>query len=537
MSKTPENDSAPKEPSIEQEVEQGAQSSEVTATEIVKAPPSALRKLLTAVIAWLIIRLTPVWNEVKRLSLPVLMRFWELLKKLAASRLGRFVTMQAQKYWQKFTATQAGKWAVAYYIERDAKIRERVAEWKEIYRKLTSPPPDPLMAAMMMTDEPIDMVDDVTESRSRVFNFIVTFVGIFVLWASFAELDESVRAEGSIVPPSSVQLVQNRLPGSVVSIETKLGQHVEKGQVLFKLEDEDVTANFDENEITRIASLAMKARLTAEVEGAEEVNFPRWIETAAPQVASAERDVFKRRLKALGARLTSIERRIENHEERIGILKPLVEAGHEARLTLVDAQGQLNYAVDEREALLAEFRADAAGRLAEVNLESEHAGAREDALIAKVANAEVRAPTSGTVSAVHIKTVGAVVQGGTVMAEIVPDEKNVLVRARLLAEDITDVDIGQIAQVSLAAYDVSRYGTLEGRIQRVAQNTTQEEGMPPYYETIIEVPEPRFSKSEVDLIIIPGSPVVVDIIGNKRTVMSYILTPLNKAAGRAFREK
>ena len=77
-----------------------------------------------------------------------------------------------------------------------------------------------------------------------------------------------------MVPPSSVQLVQNRLPGSVITIEVKLGEHVDQGQVLFKLEDEDVIANFDDNEITRLASLAMKARLAAEVDGLEQVQFP-----------------------------------------------------------------------------------------------------------------------------------------------------------------------------------------------------------------------------------------------------------------------
>ncbi|MGC6472383.1 MAG: hypothetical protein ACON4W_05870 [Parvibaculales bacterium] len=85
--------------------------------------------------------------------------------------------------------------------------------------------------------------------------------------------------------------------------------------------------------------------------------------------------------------------------------------------------------------------------------------------------------------------------------------------------------------------DVSRHGTLEGHVQKIAQNTTQEENLPPYYQTMIEINNPRFSKSEEEMEIVPGSPVMVDIIGNKRTIMSYILTPLERAAGRAFREK
>jgi hypothetical protein len=86
----------------------------------------------------------------------------------------------------------------------------------DIYRKLTSPPPDPLMAAMMMQNVEIDIDEDPTELHgNKLFTMIGAFFVIMVLWAALTELDEVVRAEGTIVPPSSVQLVQNRLPGSV----------------------------------------------------------------------------------------------------------------------------------------------------------------------------------------------------------------------------------------------------------------------------------------------------------------------------------
>ncbi|MGC6534439.1 MAG: HlyD family efflux transporter periplasmic adaptor subunit [Parvibaculales bacterium] len=251
-----------------------------------------------------------------------------------------------------------------------------------------------------------------------------------------------------------------------------------------------------------------------------------------------DRDVtsMEQRFKAGAARLASIERRITNLRDKIEILRPLVEGGHEARLTLVEAESEYNGARDEYEAVLANYRAEAARELAEVRTRADQAGAREDAFRAKVRHADVRAPADGTVSAVHVKTVGAVVQAGTVLAEIVPDEKHLLVQARILSEDIGGVHLGQPAQVSLSAYDVSRYGNLEGHVQRIAQNTTQEENFPPYYQTMIAIPEPKLSKSDAPVEIVPGMTVMVDIIGQKRTVLNYIMTPLNRAAGLAFRE-
>lgn len=87
-----------------------------------------------------------------------------------------------------------------------------------------------------------------------------------------------------------------------------------------------------------------------------------------------------------------------------------------------------------------------------------------------------------------------------------------------------------------AETDVPRYGNLEGEVQRIAQNTTQEQNMPPFYETLIAIPKPKLSKSDDEVEIVPGMTVMVDLIGQKRIVLNYIMTPLNRAAGVAFRE-
>ena len=348
-------------------------------------------------------------------------------------------------------------WFLLQKLAVALRLNKLAARWhkiRDIYRKLTSPPPDPLMAAMMSVGETIDIDEDPTELHgNRVFVLIASFFTIALLWATFTELDEVLRAEGTIVPPSSVQLVQNRLLGSVVTISAQVGQSVKKGDVLFRLEDEDVVANFDDNEITLIAALASIARLTAEANGADELIFPNWLESNnnAKDVAAAERSVFERRRRAIQSRLTSIERRVTNLKEKIDILRPLVEGGHEARLTLVEVQGEYNSALDEYEAVVDNFRAEAARELSEVQTRADQAGAGENAFRAKVRNADVRAPEDGTISAVHVKTVGAVVQAGTVMAEIVPDEQQVLVEARIMSEDIGSIFPGQVAQVALSA--------------------------------------------------------------------------------------
>ena len=85
------------------------------------------------------------------------------------------------------------------------------------------------------------------------------------------------------------------------------------------------------------------------------------------------------------------------------------------------------------------YRADTETQLVEVRTRAAQAEARLDALKGKVAYTDVKAPSGGIVSAVHIKTIGAVVDAGAMMAEIVPDEKEVTVRAQVLTDDVAKI--------------------------------------------------------------------------------------------------
>ena len=174
----------------------------------------------------------------------------------------------------------------------------------------------------------------------------------------------------------------------------------------------------------------------------------------------------------------------------------------------------------EKESLTDNFKAEAAAQLVEAKTKAAQYLSRQEALRGKVRNAEIRAPLSGTVSAVHVKTIGAVVQAGTVLVDIVPAESVLLARAQVLPQHVAAVRPGQIARLSVSAYDPSRYGVLMGVVQRVATNTTQPENQMPYYETIIEIPEVRLTKSGIQPEITPGMPLTVDILGDKRTVMN-----------------
>ena len=136
--------------------------------------------------------------------------------------------------------------------------------FKWLFNKLFGAPPPMMLGGVPIDHSAPELLTDKAGIKGQVLYVLISvFFIVAVIWAVNAEIDEQVRAEGMVFTPSEVQHVQSRLPGSVVLINAKLGREVEKGEVLYRLEDEDVTANFADNEIALNAARAAELRLTA----------------------------------------------------------------------------------------------------------------------------------------------------------------------------------------------------------------------------------------------------------------------------------
>ena len=470
----------------------------------------------------------------------------------------------------------------------------KAASW--VYRRLLGPRQFRFGPIPVDHSEPDFSQQEPTLIKGQmVFLLILIFSSVAIIWAYHAELDEQVRADGSVIPPSDVQIIQARLPGLVTEIGIELGSEVSVGDVLFRMEDEDVVANFADNEVIIISSEVALVRLKAEAELQTALVFPEALtgnDKAAEAIADEtnlfwqRRDALEKEQAVLAQQIETLRRTIEERETeqrqalrqaelQEGALaliddeearyRPLVEAGHEPLQTLHDIKrrqqdakiqlqdifhraeraeksaatlaSELRAKAEEQSALTSKFQEAARAQLVEVQTRLAGARARQDALAGKVRYAEIRAQHDGVISALHLKTEGAVVQQGSVLAELVPNNSEVTIRARLLPQDVADVTIGQQARISLLAYDVSRFGNLTGYVTHIASNTTEQEGQLPFYETLIEIPDPVFEQSGLTPEFVPGMQVVVDILGGKRTVLEYLLTPIRRASDVAFREK
>ncbi len=404
---------------------------------------------------------------------------------------------------------------------------------------------------------------------------ILAFLVIFVIWAALTEVDRTVRGEGRVVPSSRLQVISNLEGGVVAQILARGGADVKAGQVLLKLDPTQTRAEFGSNAATSGALAAKVARLEAEING----RAPVYPDAASPQTR-IERALHDARMSELGSILASAQARITQARKSVAealsvqaarqsardaaaaerdMILPLVERGIEPRLALLQAEnaarimasealvageslGRARAALAEAsaEAIRArqEWRARAAAELASVQADL---GARRQstpALANRVYRTTVRAPVAGRINRVLVTTVGGSVSPGQPLVELVPAREQLQIEARIRPQDIGSVHINQRAHVDITAYDPAIYGSLIGKVTGISPDTVIDERTgETFYVVMVLTDKPALIDERGKLLSIgSGMVVTVNLLGDKRSVLSYILTPITRVKDTAFRE-
>lgn len=407
---------------------------------------------------------------------------------------------------------------------------------------------------------------------------ITAIVVSFIIWASLTELDEVTRGQGRIVPSSQLQVIQNLEGGIVSEILVRQGSSVKKGDILMRLDRTAFGGELEANRELYWRLVARIVRLRAESNG-EALAFPSAIRDAAPDTIASEENLYRARVQDLAARINVLQSQRNQRErelaearaardqaeatsalarEEVEMLEPLVARNIQPKLDLVRAQQKAVAADgDHRQAQLAiarleealtqaelemtaardSFSKDVVENLAEAQYELNSLGESLPALEDRVARTEVRAPIDGIVNQVFVTTIGGVAKPGMDLMEIVPIEDSLLIEADIDPADIAFLRSGLGARVKLTAYDYAIYGALDGVVETVGADAVLNDANVRVYRVYIRTTDTVLKFRGQELPIIPGMVAEVDILSSKRTVMNYILTPIERVRGRAFREK
>lgn len=373
--------------------------------------------------------------------------------------------------------------------------------------------------------------------RLRIIPIISVGMIAFLIWAWFGVLDEVSVGPGKVTPPSRSQTIQSLEGGIVNGISVHEGDIVQRGQKLATLDRARFSSMLGEAEAKARALEASAARLEAEISGGQP-NFPAAVRET-PGLVAREMELMRSRRQNLAVATASLHQSLALTRRQLSMTEPLVELGAANQVEVIQLRRQENEIQAKLDTLRNQYIIDASADYAKAKAELDQViqvvGGRRDQLD----RTELRSPVKGIVKNLEVTTIGGVIQPGGSLMEIVPLEKQLLIEARMSPRDIAFIRPGLPATVKITAYDPSIYGTLAGTVDRISPDTLQDEVHRDqvYYRVYVRTDTSTLrTKDGRPHAIMPGMVATVEIRTGRKTVLQYLMKPINKAQ-EALRER
>lgn len=429
---------------------------------------------------------------------------------------------------------------------------------------------------------PEPAMDSETRASSRTIKLIAAFFGAFLIWASLAELEEVTRGDGRVIPSQKTQIIQSAEPGVIIELFIRPGQRISKGEMLARLDKTPTSATLGEVEAKIRSLTAQISRLQLESEGKHEGDYacPERIRERAPAVCRTEAELYRARTDNLKSKIKVYTEKAEQKKREaseadsnvvrakeamalakreLGMIQPLVAKKVVADLDLIKAQRSVSEAEGQlRAAVEIKGKAEAGVREAELQIEEQNLIFRQTAMAEmtdkraelsvveettkgaaeRLRRTDIRSPVDGVVNELYYNTVGAFVNPGDKILSIVPVDDTLLVEARVKPSDIAFIHPKQKSVVKVTALDYSIFGGLDGQVETVAADTVLDQtSKEPFYTVIVRTQETKLKSKHGEHPIMPGMVCSVDIITGSKTIMHYLLKPINRARENALRER
>ena len=420
--------------------------------------------------------------------------------------------------------------------------------------------------------------------RRGLLILAITF-GAFGLWTLLAPLQSAALAPGTVVVKGSRKNVEHLEGGIVAEIVAKDGHDVRAGDLLLRLDDTQARAQLEIAQGRLHAVAARQARLLAERDGAERIEWPaQLLERSAedPQIQDAMQsqsqlfsarrsaqlgqiDVLRQRIQQLQAQVEGLEATIDGKQkllhsftEEADDLRELLEEGFADQLRL--REQERNTASTEAE--IAQHRADTARlriqigstRLEILQLQKEFHTAvvdeldttqnelfdlREQVQVSRdrANRTAIVAPTDGVIVGMKMTTIGEVVRPGETLLYVVPQQVELIVEAQVKPVDIDRVHNGQLADIRFSSFKSQTTPVIEGEVISLSADalTPEQPGGRPYYLARVQVSEEGYQLLD-ELELVPGMPAEVLINTGSRTLFQYLTRPVRDAFARSLIE-
>jgi HlyD family secretion protein len=436
----------------------------------------------------------------------------------------------------------------------------------------------------------VNSLDDPGPDISKGLFIVAAFFIVFLGWAAIVRVDAAVSAHGTIIVTGSRQEVQHKEGGIVSALYVREGDHVVKGQVLVDLAGDQTEATANAL-IAQFIDLKLKeARLLAEQVGVGNFTVPGDLDDFGPKYQHlvdsavhlqrntllANHTYLNTQLQVLEQRIVQTEEGVAGYEEQsksniqrqsltkdeLSGVKDLQAKGYAPMTRVRSLQeeiaglegdyGALRASIAASQSKIGETRlqavsvrkqfldqtisdlSDTQSKLKTIEPQLQAARTSYDRL-------HIRATATGKIMGLTVSTVGGVISPGQKVADIVPDATPLVIQAMVDIKDGNDIRSGQVAQVHFTSLHERDVPILNGRVLDVsADSFSDKETGKAFYTARIQISPDTVATlnhlmNDKDALK-PGLPVEVVVPMRKRTMLQYLLEPLNQALWKTFRE-
>lgn len=407
--------------------------------------------------------------------------------------------------------------------------------------------------------------------------------GLFFIWAIYSPLESAAIAVGKLSSEGKQKSIEHLEGGLIESIQIVEGQFVRAGDVLISLDKTQAKATLSILEMRQFAEIALLDRLEAEKKQEQVITFSNNLVSTqnsdVKEILESQRRIFEEKRTVLSEKEAMLNKQVAQYEaEKSGLTSEIHYLNKRIAITQEDIDSYLmlkkkgitegkirlnalrrqlaelmgersknRAAISRSEQKISEthlrkkaLRADADSEVVQElrEVQSILFDLEEKVLAAKdiLQRTDIRAPVSGLVVGLQVHTVGSVVSPGEALMGIVPDQKELVVEARISPMDIDIVRVGLPANVRLTSLSSRNFHPIEGEVTKVsADRFVDERTADAYYEAEVKITG-DLSEWEAGQFLYPGMPAEVMILTGKRTPIEYLLDPLSASFNRAFKE-
>ena len=424
-------------------------------------------------------------------------------------------------------------------------------------------------------------VDEAMHRRGHPWAFILSlsvllFFVVFFIWANSAMIDDVTRGMGQVIPAQGVQPIQSEYGGAITDILVTENETVARNQPVATISNVQAVAGLRDLQ-TRAVELAFSLKRLAAEESDQLLTYDDKERSDYPETVNAQMRLYltrkeqyegqsqlllsqieqrKQDVAEARERKDSSEKQLEVLREQEATLRGMKNRGSVSQMQYLDhLQRIVSLEGEQSSAVQNIAKAESGVQAAQERLSNLHA--ERQAAIAdeitktrnelssieqqilsgdeKVTRTELRSPVEGTVKQIILKR-GSVAKPAETILEIIPTEGALEIEARFSPQDRGFLFVNQEAMVKVTAFDFSIYGGLEATITKISNDTIEDKRGDPWYEVRFLTKRKSILYRGQEKQILPGMTVTVDVLTDKRSVLSHIIGPIRRAMQNSMTE-